>query len=87
MCVHLSVPVRLRGRCIYLICFRNYNTSLFLPVIYRDCFDGWIGGVIDYDYNGCKQQVYTDQGQRKHVQWCFCNTIECNNALPESLAK
>ncbi|ELT97825.1 hypothetical protein CAPTEDRAFT_217221 [Capitella teleta] len=48
------------------------NSSCFLKreanVTYRGCFDGWLGGVVDGDYIGCRIQQYL--GER--VEWCFC---------------
>lgn len=38
-------------------------------VTYRGCFDGWLGGVVDSGYAGCRFQQYL--GER--VEWCFCS--------------
>ncbi|XP_013400288.1 uncharacterized protein LOC106166306 [Lingula anatina] len=53
------------------------------PTVYRDCFDGWIGGMVDSSYNGCRTQFL----QGRSMEWCFCEGHLCNGATREDLAK
>ncbi|CAH1788342.1 unnamed protein product [Owenia fusiformis] len=43
-------------------------------VTYRGCFDGWMGGVVEFNYVGCRRQSY----HGKVVEWCFCEESRCN---------
>ena len=59
------------------------------PVTYRGCFDGWLSGMVKYNYEGCLTQEYAGQ----KVEWCFCKGTDdktkspCNGASREALAK
>ena len=69
--------------CMYLcICKVLILHFVCFAVLYRGCLDGWIGGSIDYRYDGCREQTYTERGVTTNGIWCFCAADHCNGGPP-----
>ncbi len=63
-----------------------YITLHYITAIYRGCFDGWIGGMVKQNYQGCKVQHYLGES----VEWCFCkgyDSTPCNGVSRDAMIK